>query len=338
MASSINASTTAGVVTTADTSGVLNLQTAGTTAIAIDASQAVTVQGLTVGKGAGAVSTNTVVGTSALQANTTGAGITAVGYQAGYTNSTGGYNVFIGYWAGYTSNYNGNAYNVCVGWASGYSLTTGIKNTFIGGGNGALAAGGAVTTGSSNVIVGSYNGAAAPISTTGSNFVVLSDGDANIVASTKTGQTFALPGGTLSSGTGIAFPATQSASTDANTLDDYEEGTYTPTFTSMTVNSGSAVYSGKYTKIGNLCYAMFGTTGTQNVTAVAGTTQFSLPFVSSGINFSAGLGSAPGLAQNGNTTATSGLQGPTNGGSGGYFIQGLAATTSIVGSVTYHTA
>jgi hypothetical protein len=41
MASSINASTTAGVVTTADTSGVLNIQTAGTTAIAISASQAV---------------------------------------------------------------------------------------------------------------------------------------------------------------------------------------------------------------------------------------------------------------------------------------------------------
>ena len=42
MASSINASTTAGVVTTADTSGVLNIQTAGTTAITVDASQAVT--------------------------------------------------------------------------------------------------------------------------------------------------------------------------------------------------------------------------------------------------------------------------------------------------------
>jgi hypothetical protein len=41
MPSSINASTTAGVVTTADTSGVLNIQTAGTTAISIDASQAV---------------------------------------------------------------------------------------------------------------------------------------------------------------------------------------------------------------------------------------------------------------------------------------------------------
>ena len=42
MASSINASTTAGVVTTADTSGVLDIQTAGTTAISISASQAVT--------------------------------------------------------------------------------------------------------------------------------------------------------------------------------------------------------------------------------------------------------------------------------------------------------
>ena len=41
MASSINASTTAGLVNTADTSGVLQLQTAGTTAISIDASQAV---------------------------------------------------------------------------------------------------------------------------------------------------------------------------------------------------------------------------------------------------------------------------------------------------------
>ena len=41
MASSINASTTAGVVTTADTSAILQLQTGGTTAIAIDASQAV---------------------------------------------------------------------------------------------------------------------------------------------------------------------------------------------------------------------------------------------------------------------------------------------------------
>ena len=39
MAVTINASTTAGLVQTADTSGVLALQTAGTTAITVDASQ-----------------------------------------------------------------------------------------------------------------------------------------------------------------------------------------------------------------------------------------------------------------------------------------------------------
>ena len=60
MASSINASTTAGVVTTADTSGVLNIQTAGTTAISIDASQAVTLTGaITPSQTAGIVGTTT---------------------------------------------------------------------------------------------------------------------------------------------------------------------------------------------------------------------------------------------------------------------------------------
>jgi hypothetical protein len=49
------------------------------------------------------------------------------------------------------------------------------------------------------------------------------------------------------SGAGIAFPATQSASSDANTLDDYEEGTWTPSL------GGSTTYgyqTGTYTKIG----------------------------------------------------------------------------------------
>jgi hypothetical protein len=56
---------------------------------------------------------------------------------------------------------------------------------------------------------------------------------------------------TPTSGTGIAFPATQSASSDANTLDDYEEGSWTPIDNSGAgLNmSGSA---GSYTKIGRL--------------------------------------------------------------------------------------
>jgi len=49
------------------------------------------------------------------------------------------------------------------------------------------------------------------------------------------------------SGAGITFPATPSASTDANTLDDYEEGTWTPSV------GGLATYTlqdGNYVKIG----------------------------------------------------------------------------------------
>lgn len=60
-------------------------------------------------------------------------------------------------------------------------------------------------------------------------------------------------------GTGIRFPATQSASTNANTLDDYEEGTWTPVFKCTSVNptytASSAI--GKYTKIGNVVYYSF---------------------------------------------------------------------------------
>jgi hypothetical protein len=60
-------------------------------------------------------------------------------------------------------------------------------------------------------------------------------------------------GSTTATGTGIAFPATQSASSDANTLDDYEEGTWTPTW----VGSGSnPTQSGApacgYVKVGRL--------------------------------------------------------------------------------------
>ena len=58
------------------------------------------------------------------------------------------------------------------------------------------------------------------------------------------------------SGTGITFPATASPSSNANTLDDYEEGTFTPTIIGTTV-AGTASYTiqtGKYTKIGNVVY------------------------------------------------------------------------------------
>jgi hypothetical protein len=58
-------------------------------------------------------------------------------------------------------------------------------------------------------------------------------------------------------GTGqLKFPATQNASSDANTLDDYEEGTWTPTIVGSGGSSGQ-VYNyqrGYYVKIGRLVY------------------------------------------------------------------------------------
>jgi hypothetical protein len=66
--------------------------------------------------------------------------------------------------------------------------------------------------------------------------------------------TFILGGGNAAAnGRGVAFPATQSASTDANTLDDYEEGNWTPTIVGNTT-AGTGTYTfqgGRYTKIGN---------------------------------------------------------------------------------------
>jgi len=73
---------------------------------------------------------------------------------------------------------------------------------------------------------------------------VTTDGT-RMTASTTIGVGGATPS---TSGSGITFPATQSASSDANTLDDYEEGTWTPNI------GGNATYyvqSGRYVKIGN---------------------------------------------------------------------------------------
>ena len=58
------------------------------------------------------------------------------------------------------------------------------------------------------------------------------------------------------SGAGITFPATQSASSDANTLDDYEEGTFTPAINGTggapTVTYVTANTWGYYTKVGRV--------------------------------------------------------------------------------------
>ena len=87
--------------------------------------------------------------------------------------------------------------------------------------------------------------------------------------------------GTTPSLNGIAFPATQSASADANTLDDYEEGTWTPTV------GGTSTYQagryGIYTKVGNIVTCQFqipiNLIGTGSLTQMSG-----FPFASANIS------------------------------------------------------
>ena len=54
--------------------------------------------------------------------------------------------------------------------------------------------------------------------------------------------------------TGINFPATQSASSDANTLDDYEEGTFTCRVGSATQDFSMGENYGFYVKVGKMVY------------------------------------------------------------------------------------
>jgi hypothetical protein len=87
-------------------------------------------------------------------------------------------------------------------------------------------------------------------------------------------------------GPGIKFPAAQVASADPNTLDDYEEGTWTPVLTDGTNNATMSVSNtGSYTKIGNqiTVYAFVQTTSLGSV--AGGIRAAGLPFQSASATY-----------------------------------------------------
>lgn len=144
-----------------------------------------TINGITLGKGAGNISTNTASGYQALNSNTTGSSNTANGSQALYANTTGTGNTAIGRSALQTAStgvdntalgYNaliGNttgSNNVGIGVVAGANTTTGGYNISIGkqamqqnttgGSNIAVGAGSIdqITTGSNNAVLGAFAG------------------------------------------------------------------------------------------------------------------------------------------------------------------------------------
>ena len=112
-----------------------------------------------------------------------------------------------------------------------------------------------------------------------------------IQATTTVGVGAATP---AASGAGITFPATQSASTDVNTLDDYEEGSWTPAFssdgTAPTTPYTMSIVFANYVKIGSLVtVSTYFSTDNVNITGASGNLIVSgLPFSASGsVGFSA---------------------------------------------------
>jgi ribosomal protein L12E/L44/L45/RPP1/RPP2 len=138
-----------------------------------------------------------------------------------------------------------------------------------------------------------------------------------IVGTVKTASTVSVGNATpATSGAGITFPASQSASSDANTLDDYEEGTWTATVTPATsgnITLVTGVNTLAYTKIGRVIQVQ----GLLEVTSVAspvgGLIQISgLPYTSSNDAYSGVSGGAIYVASLSTGNVVRGLAIPRN--------------------------
>lgn len=107
-----------------------------------------------------------------------------------------------------------------------------------------------------------------PISISGSGIITgassfasntIFSGTVGVAGAVNTSSSLSIAGalsttGALTASSGIAFPVTQYNSADANTLDDYEEGTWTPVVTASSGTITSYTSSGVYTKVGRLVY------------------------------------------------------------------------------------
>ena len=113
-----------------------------------------------------------------------------------------------------------------------------------------------------------------------------------IIFSTNATERLSIP----SDSAGIKFPATQAASTNANTLDDYEEGTFTPTLTGSGGGTGS--YNnrdGIYVKVGKMVTVNFWVYGSSKNTLSGDITLTGLPFAMSTTASFSGYRPSPSL-------------------------------------------
>ena len=198
---------------------------------------------------AGAFTTLSASGTSTLAAVNASGNVTRTGTGTSGGNNAGGVGVHFGsHAAGQFINFNdtttaSEVVGTIQGWNTTYNIfTSKIEFTKPGGNLGDI-----------RFYTGTATGALAlTIGGSGQNATFV--GGVGIGGSAAPGSTgLAVTGAIsateiISANKGITFPATQVASADANTLDDYEEGTWTPSV------GGTATYLqqvGVYTKVGD---------------------------------------------------------------------------------------
>ena len=215
------------------------------------------------------------VGFEAGKVLSTGKYNTAIGHQALLTEDTGSDNTAVGYRALQLTN-NSTGDNTAVGKKAGDVIVAGYQNTIIGAESDPDGSSGI------NQITLGYG-----VTGAGNNRAVIGNNDIDIVMMAMDGDAVVYCGGINMSNN---QPAPDAGTSTDETLDGYEEGTWTPV---IGVNSGSPGFSynnrnGQYTKIGRLVTVWF--QADISVTSATGDTvaltASSLPFtpINSAIN------------------------------------------------------
>ena len=247
--------------------GNVTADVVGVTAIgynAVPASGLTTGANYTVGIGYSALAAltsgagNVAVGKSTLSVCTTGKYNTALGHQAlSSVMDVGDSNTAVGYQSLYECNPDTDDHgsNTAVGKQSGYDITTGTGNTLVGSNTGNSGSND-LTTGDNNTFIGNEaNGSAVGATNQtviGATTTGVADNSVTLGNAAVTAVYMAQDSGATVYCAGVNFPDTFANSTDANTLDDYEEGTFTASLTSASAPTSVPTATCNYTKIGNV--------------------------------------------------------------------------------------
>ena len=147
---------------------------------------------------------------------------------------------------------------VAVGHQALTDLTSGTQNTAVGYQSGNL-----LTTGGNNTIIGydadASDNSASNQTVIGQGATGQADNSVTLGNASVTAVYMAQDSGAVVYASGVNFPDSHSASGDANTLDDYQEGTWTPVLamdsTDLSNQDGTTVAT--YTKIGRMVWFEF---------------------------------------------------------------------------------